>query len=191
LLTISFFLAVLYVIVVLFVPGGLSGFEALPGVPWSWELLFSGGSILLASLAAETVFRGYAQTKLTDVFGFSVALVTVSAMFTLYMLPVTLYLASDLMQLLGQALPLFAASVFLCFFFKETKTLLCPIAFAATVALLTRFTPLEATSLEYTNPFMIVTYIVLIPIMQSFVADVKEQNARLEATAVDDSEQSV
>ena len=56
LLTVSLFLAVLYVIVVIFVPGGISGFEALPGVPISWSLLFSMGSVLLAVFAAETDF---------------------------------------------------------------------------------------------------------------------------------------
>jgi hypothetical protein len=109
-------------------------------------------------------------------------------MFTLYMLPITLYSALDLTEFLRQALPLFTASVFLCFLFKEARTLLCPIAFAATVTILITFTPLEATAVEYTAPVMIVTYVVLIPIMQSFVADVREQNARLEATPVVDSE---
>ena len=188
LLTISLFLAVLFVLMTLFVPGAMSMFEAVPGALWSWELLFAGGSILLASVAAETVFRGYVQTNLTDAYGFSIALITVSVMFTLYMLPITLYSALDLTEFLRQALPLFTASVFLCFLFKEARTLLCPIAFAATVTILITFTPLEATAVEYTAPVMIVTYVVLIPIMQSFVADVREQNARLEATPVVDSE---
>lgn len=191
LLAISLFLAVLYVLIVIFVPGGISGFEALPGAPFSWDLLFTSGNILLAVIAAETVFRGYIQKDLENAYGFSVALTVVSIMFTLYMLPITSYSTVDSGELIRRSLPFLADSVFLCFFFRETKTLLCPIAFATTVTLLETFTPLEPTAIEYTTLVSLLCYIFFVPIMQSFVDDVREQTARLEPISEIESEEAV
>jgi len=189
LLVMSLFLAVLYVLIIIFVAGGSSGFEALPAASLSWNLFFAGGSILLASIAAETIFRGYVQTELTNAYDFFTALIAVSAMFTLYTLPITLYFTSDSTTILGQLLPVFAESVFLCFLFAETKTLFCPIAFSATVTLLQTFTPLQAASSQYSTLLPVITYAILIPVMQSFTSQVKEQNARLDETPVEDSDQ--
>ena len=191
LLTISLFLAIFYVLAVIFVPGGISGFEALPGAPISWDLLFSGGSVLLAVFAAETTFRGYIQTDLEKAFGSFASLVVVSAMFTLYMLPITLYFTAGLRELLFFSLPLLAESFFLSFFFNETKTLLCSIAFATTVTLLETLTPLEPTASEYTTLVSLISYIVLVPVMQAFIAEVREQNAKFEVVPeVDSNEQA-
>jgi membrane protease YdiL (CAAX protease family) len=162
------------------VPGGISGFEALPGAPISWDLLFTCGNTLLAVIGAETVFRGYIQTDLENAYGFSVALTVVSIMFTLYMLPISSYSTVDSGGLIRLSLPFLAGSIFLCYFFKETKTLLCPIAFATMVTLLEAFTPLVPTSSDYTALVSVVCYIFFVPIMQSFMEDVREQNARLE-----------
>jgi membrane protease YdiL (CAAX protease family) len=189
LLTVSLFLAFLYVLVVIFVPGGMSGFEALPGVQISWGLLFSMGSVLLAVFAAETVFRGYIQTDLEKIFGSYATLIVVSIMFTLYMLPVTQYFATGLTGLIYLSLPLIAESLFLCFFFKETKTLLCPIAFATTATILQRITPLEPSTIEYTALVSLICYTLLVPIMQEFMADVKEQNAKFEVVEEVDSDE--
>jgi membrane protease YdiL (CAAX protease family) len=189
LLTMSLFLAVLYCLIVLFVPGGSSGFEALPAVPLSLDLFFGGCSILLASIAAETIFRGFVQTELTNVYEFFTALIVVSAMFTLYTLPVTLYFTSDSATILGQLLPVVAESVFLCFLFTETKTLLCPIAFSATVTLLQTFTPLQATSSEYSTALAVITYVVLVPVMQSYASHVREHSWRLDEAPVEDSDE--
>jgi membrane protease YdiL (CAAX protease family) len=181
LLAIALFLAVVYVLVVIFVPGGSSGFEALPGAAISWDLLFTAGSVLLAVVAAEAVFRGYIQTNLENAYGFSVALIVVSAAFTLYMLPVTLYTTVSSTELFRRSLPLVAESVFLCFFFKDTKTLLCPIAFVTAATLLQTFTPLEPTATEYATLVSLISYAFLVPIMEAFIDDVKQQEARAEA----------
>jgi len=189
LLTVSLFLAFLYILVVLFVPGGISGFEALPPASISWGLLFSAVSVLLAVFAAETVFRGYIQTDLDKAFGSYVSMVVVSVMFSFYMVPITLYFTASLKELVYLSLPLFAESVFLCFFFKDTKTLLSPIAFAATVILLEMLTPLQPTSVEYTTLISLICYAVLVPIMQAFMAEVKEQNMKFEVVEEVDSEE--
>jgi membrane protease YdiL (CAAX protease family) len=189
LLTMSLFLGVLYGLIILFLPGGASGFVAIPAVPLSSDFFLAVGSVLLASIAAETIFRGYVQTNLANLYEFSTTMIAVSAMFTLYTLPITLYFTSDSTTILNQLLPVFAESVFLCFLFAETKTLVCPIAFSGTVTLLQTFTPLQPASSQYSALLAVITYAVLIPVMQSFVAAVKEQNARLDESAVEDSDQ--
>jgi len=189
LLTISLFLAVVYIVIVLFVPGGMSGFEAIPGASISWGLLLAVGSVLLAVVAAETVFRGYIQTNLESAYGFSRALIVVSVMFILYMLPIASYFTADLGKLLNLALPLLGESVFLCFFFRETRTLLCPIAFATTVTLLETFTPLVPTTIEYTTSVSLICFVFLVPIMQGLMDEVKKQNEKLESIPETESEQ--
>lgn len=181
LLGISLFLAVLYVLIIIFIPGSSSGFEALPAAAISWDLLFTAGSILLAAVAAETVFRGYIQTELENAYGFYATLIVVTVTFTLYMLPIRLYVTISPTELFRRSLPLLAESAFLCFFFKETKTLLCPVAFATTVTLLETFTPLEPTATEYATLVSLICYIFLVPIMQAFMDEVKKQNTRAEA----------
>jgi membrane protease YdiL (CAAX protease family) len=188
LFSVSLLLAFVYVLIVIFVPGSVSGFEAAPGVTVSWGLLFSAGSIILAVVAAEVVFRGYVQTGLEKTLGSYVSIAVVSVLFTLYMLPVATYFTADSTDVLRLTLPLLAASLFLCFFFRETKTLLCPIAFAATATILETITPLEPTAAEYTTLVSLMCYIFLVPIMQMFIAEVKEQNARSEVVPDLDSE---
>jgi membrane protease YdiL (CAAX protease family) len=189
LLTMSLFLAVLYCLIILFLPGGASGFIALPAVPLSLDLFFGGCSILLASIAAEMIFRGFVQTELAKVYEFFIALIVVSAMFTLYTVPVTLYFTSDFATILTQLLPVVAESVFLCFLFAETRTLLCPVAFSATVTLLQTFTPLQATPSESSAALAVVTYAVLVLVTQSYVPHIKRQNWRLDDAPVEDSDQ--
>jgi membrane protease YdiL (CAAX protease family) len=188
LFAVSLLLAFVYVFVVIFVPGSVSGFEAAPGVAVSWGLLASAGSIILAVVAAEVVFRGYVQTGLEKVLGSYVSIAVVSVLFTLYMIPVTTYFTVDSTQVLRLALPLLAESLFLCFFFMETKTLLCPIAFAATATILETITPLEPTAIEYTTLVSLMCYVFLVPIMQMFIAEVEEQDARSEVVPDLDSE---
>ena len=188
LFSVSLFLACVYVLVVIFVPGSGSGFEASPPVTISWRPLFSAGSIILAVVAAEAVFRGYVQTDLEKAFGSYVSIAIVSVLFTLYMLPVTVYFTADSTEVIRLSLPLLAESLFLCLFFRETKTLLCPIAFVATVTILKAFTPLEPTSIEYTTLVSLMCYVFLVPIMQMFIAEVKEQDARSEVVLESDTE---
>lgn len=184
LLATSLFLAVLYVIIVIFLPGASSGFEAFPSAPISLDLLFATGTILLAAIAAETVLRGYVQTNLDNAYGFYPALIAVSLMFTLYTLPTTVYSTADSTELIRLLLPILAEGAFLCFFFKETKTLLCPIAFAATVTILETFTPLQPTATDYATVVSILGYIFLIPLMHVLMDEFRQQKARSNAAPI-------
>lgn len=184
LLALSLLLAFLYVLIVLFIPGALSEFEALPTLPISWDTLFTIGSVLLATTATVAVFQGYIQTNITNAYGFSVAVVAVTAMFTLFSFPVTLYLALDPAILFRQILFLAAQSVFTCFFFMETQTLLTPMVFTAATALLEIFTPLQATATDYVTLFSVMAYVLLVPTAHSFVEEVKQQNLRQSLTPI-------
>jgi uncharacterized membrane protein YccC len=104
------------------------------------------------------------------------------------MYPIASFWTGNFADLISGLLPFLAESVFLVFFFKETKTLLCPMVFTAAVGLLMVFTPLEALNQDYTLALSFVTFIVLIPVMQSFVADVRHQDERRDDTAVVESE---
>ncbi len=188
---VSLLLAFVYVLVVIFVPGSVSGFEAAPGIPVSWGLLFSAGSTILAVVAAEVVFRGYVQTGLEKALGSYVSIALVSVLFTLYMVPITAYFTADFAGVLGLALLFLAESLFLCFFFSETKTLMCTIAFAATARILEAITPLEPTASDYTMLVSLMCYLFLVPIMQMFVAEVKEQNARADVVPDLDAEDQI
>ena len=187
LLALSLFLAFLYVFAVLFIPGGLSEFEALPS-PINWDVLLTIGNVVLATIATVAVFQGYIQTNITDAYGFSGAAIVVAAMFTLYTLPVTLYLTLDPALLFRQVLLVVAQSVFLSLLFWETQTLLTPIVFTAAVTLLGTFTPLEAIATDYVTLFSIISYMVLMPIMHIFVEEVKQQNAKLSSTPILESQ---
>jgi hypothetical protein len=178
LLALSLFLAFLYILIVLFVPGALSEFEALPTLPISWDTLFTIGSVLLATIATVAVFQGYIQTNVTNAYGFSIAVVAVTAMFTLFSFPVTMFFTIDPAILFRQILLLAAQSVFICFFFMETETVLTPIVFTAAASLLAIFTPLQATSTDDVTLFSVMLYVLLVPIMHSFVEEVKQQNLR-------------
>ena len=118
-------------------------------------------------------------------------MIIVSVMFTLYMLPIAQYFTSSLTGLIYFSLPLFAESVFLCFFFKETRTLLCPVAFAATIMLLQELTPLVPTTVEYTTLISLICYAFLVPIMQEFMAEVKGQNAKFEVVVEPEPDESM
>jgi hypothetical protein len=191
LLALSLLLAFLYVLIVLFIPGALSEFEALPTPPITWDILFTIGSVLLATIATVAVFQGYIQTSITSAYGFSVAVVAVTAMFTLFSFPVTLYLTLDPAILFRQILLLAAQSVFTCFFFMETQTVLTPIVFTAATTLLAIFTPLQATATDYVNLFSILSYVLLVPTMHSFVEEVKQQNLRKSPTPILEPEQEI
>jgi membrane protease YdiL (CAAX protease family) len=161
----SLFLAVFYVFVIIFLPGSVAGLEAFPPVSISLNLFLMTVSILLSSIAAETIFRGYIQTSLTNAYGFSKALIISSIMFTLYMLLMPFYVGVTSTTLFYNAISLFAESVFLCFLFKKTKTLLCPIIYSASVTLLYTFTPLKPISSEYAIVFLVIPYIFFVPLV--------------------------
>jgi len=169
----SILLAVLYILITVFLLGSITGVEASPTIPISFNLFLTAVSILLASIATEIIFRGYIQTKLTNAYGFFPALLISSVMSTLYMFSLPLYAEVNSTPLF-YVLSLFAESIFLAIFFKKTKTLLCPITYSASASLLYAVTPLKPIAAEYTSMILVLVYIFLTPIMQLFWIDEEE-----------------
>lgn len=164
----SLFLAFFYVCTIIFLPGSVVGLEASPPVSISLSFFLTTASILLSSVAAETVFRGYIQTSLTNAYGFAQALIISSIMFTLYMLPMPLYVEVGSTMFFHTAPSLFAESIFLGIFFKKTKTLICSITYSTSATFLYTFTPLKPITSEYAILILVIPYIFFVLIMQFF-----------------------
>jgi membrane protease YdiL (CAAX protease family) len=160
-LSISLILAFVYVLITIFLPGNFMGFEAFPAAPPSYisaEVMSS----LLASIASESVFRGYVQKNLTKFYDFIQALLIASVMFALYNFPFFSYAGFDTATIYYGALFFLLEGLFLGFFFQKTRTLICPITFYTTISFLQYFTPLKVLTAEYTiQLFKIMAYIIL------------------------------
>jgi len=146
-MAISLLLAVLYSFVTIFVPGFFAGYDVFPS-SFSTEAFSPVLLALVAVIASETIFRGYIQSKLTKLSGFSSALLTTSVMFTLYELP---FWPFNLFRFFPEFLSLFALGIFLGILLYRTKTLLCPVIFYFTFSVLKLFTPLRAIASEYSE----------------------------------------
>lgn len=163
-ISISLILALVYVLITIFLPGSVDGFEAFPAFPATRVL---GGTVesLFASLASESVFRGYIQTIFTKAHGFLKALLVSSVMFTLYNFSFLPYTSFDMVIIFSNALFFLFQGIFLGFFFQETGTLICPIMFYTTVSFVYCFTPLKAVTTESINLLLKITaYIILNPL---------------------------
>jgi membrane protease YdiL (CAAX protease family) len=149
-LVVSLLLAVLYAFVIIIVPGIFAGYDVYPSVS-SEEILPVILLSLVATVAAETIFRGYIQTKLTKLIGFPEALIATSVMFALYMLN---FLPFDFSRFPFDILSFLIMGIFLGILFYKTKTLLCPIIFYFVALILELFIPARTVSSEYLNLFL-------------------------------------
>jgi len=159
---VSLLLAALYSFVIIIVPGILAGYDVYPSVP-SAEILPVILLSLVATFAAETIFRGYVQGKLTKLIGFPKALIVTSVMFMLYMLN---FLPFDFSRFPSDILSFFIMGIFLGTLFYKTKTLLCPIIFYFVALILESFIPVRTAGSEYSNLFLecvalVISYLLL------------------------------
>jgi membrane protease YdiL (CAAX protease family) len=159
---VSLLLAVFYNFVIIIVPGIFAGYDVYPSVP-SAEVLPVILLSLVATFAAETIFRGYIQSKLTKLSGFPRALIATSVMFTLYTLH---FLPFDLSRFTSEVLSLFVMGIFLGALFYRTKTLLCPIIFYFVTSILESLIPVRTVGSEYSNLFLecvalVISYLLL------------------------------
>jgi membrane protease YdiL (CAAX protease family) len=159
---VSLLLAVSYSFIIIIVPGISAGYDAYPPVPSTeiWSVIFLS---LVASFAAETIFRGYIQSKLLELSGFPRALIATSVLFTLYMLHFSPF---DFSDFLPEAVSLFAMGIFLGALFYRTKTLLCPIIFYFVSSVLDSLLPFRTVSSEYSSLFfecvaLVILYLLL------------------------------
>jgi membrane protease YdiL (CAAX protease family) len=159
---VSLLLAVFYNFVIIIVPGILAGYDVYPSVP-SAKVLPVILLSLVATFAAETIFRGYVQSKLTKLSGFPRALIATSVMFTLYTLH---FLPFDFSRFTSEVLSLFIMGIFLGVLFYRTKTLLCPIIFYFVASVLESLIPVRTVGSEYSSLFLecvalVISYLLL------------------------------
>lgn len=183
-LSISLFLALVYVLTTIFLPGSLMGFEAFPPASISYFSLEVLNS-LLASFAIESVFRGYIQTNLTKAYGFFPALCISSVMSAVHNFSFVSfsysYTKPDIV-IVFYTLSFFTEGIFLGFFFQRTNTLVCPIVFGTVASPLYRFTPLKVPQKLMTEHmsslFKVIAYIILVPLVQFLLAKRSEMLQR-------------
>jgi membrane protease YdiL (CAAX protease family) len=147
---VSLLLAVWYSFVIIIMPGIFAGYDVFPSAP-STEVFSMILLSLVASFTAETIFRGYIQSKLTELSGFPRALIATSVMFTLYMLH---FLPFDFFRFPFEALSLFTMGIFIGALFYRTKILLCPIIFYFAASILESLVPVRTVNSEYSSLFL-------------------------------------
>lgn len=140
-------LAASYTFVAVLLPGVLQGYNLFP--PLSIAEIFSLIlSTSVVSFASETIFRGYFQTKITELRGFPFALVATSVMFSLYALPLSPFDPSNAFL---KGLFLFFLGLFLGILYYRTKTLLCPMIFSFAISVINPLMSVEAATAEYSR----------------------------------------
>jgi membrane protease YdiL (CAAX protease family) len=159
---VSLLLAVLYSLVIIITPGIFAGYDVSPSASSTgvFSTIFLS---LVATFAAETIFRGYIQSRLTELGGFPRALIATSLMSTLYMLH---FLPFDFFSFPFEVLSSFAMGIFIGALFHRTKTLLCPIVFYFAVSVIGFLVPLRTVGSEYLSLLLecfalIISYLLL------------------------------
>jgi len=145
-LSLTAFLAIIYLLITVFLPGGIVSIVAFP-VPPFFILISDMMSCFIVYIATESIFRGYIQTKFKQLYGFIYALLFSSVTFAFYNFP--LFLNGDATLIPYKFLSAFSKGVFLGVFFQKTKTLMCPIIFLTATSFLYYFTSLKAMASEH------------------------------------------
>jgi membrane protease YdiL (CAAX protease family) len=167
-LSISLILAVVYVLITIFLQGSVGGFEAFPASPATH--VFAGTvESLLASVASESVFRGYIQTSLTKVYGFLQALLISSVMFALCSFPFLSYVGLHTAIVFSNSIFFLFKGIFLGVFFQRTGTLICPITFCTGLSFIFYFTPLKPVASEPVNLLLKIMAYIIISLLSHFL----------------------
>lgn len=166
----SLLLAVFYSFVTIFLPGSFTGYDVFPS-PSFTEVFLVILLALVASFTSETIFRGYLQSNLTKISGFTLALLTTSTMFALYRVPLLPFHPS---HFLYEILSFFVVGILLGILFHRTKTLLYPVIFYFTILTLKSLTPVKAATTEYTELFLELVALTLSLLLLSVLTVKKE-----------------
>jgi len=182
-LTLSVFSIIFYLAVTLF-PGLISGFSSPPFAHTFYYFVFAVMNAIIVSLVTESMFRGYILKNTVGKQGFYPSLYMSSIMFSLYQIPlVTLATLSSngiATYVFTEVLPVFAAGLFLGFFFYKTGwSLLGPIIFRIGILLYLFFPPLMATPPSWIYLiFQVIAYGCLIIILDTVIKESKFQRRK-------------
>ena len=145
-LSLTAFLAIIYLLITVFLPGGIVSIVAFP-IPPFFILVSDTISCFITYIATESIFRGYIQTNFKQLYGFIYALLFSSITFAFYNFP--LFLSGEAALIPYKFLSAFSKGVFLGVFFQRTKTLMCPIMFLTAASFLYYFTSLKPIAGEH------------------------------------------
>lgn len=148
-LTLSVLFIIFYLILTL-LPGFIWGFSSPPYPHTFFYFVFTILNAIIVSIATESIFRGYIFKNMIGEQGFFTSLYASSIMFSLYQIPIPTLatLAPDriVTYIFTDIMPIFAAGLFLGFFFYKTGwSLLGPVAFRIGILLYLFLPPIMAT----------------------------------------------
>jgi len=182
-LTLSVFCIIFYLAVTLF-PGFIYGFSS-PSYPHTfYYLVFTVTNAIIVSLVTESVFRGYIFKNTVSEQGFFPSLYLSSIMFSLYQIPIlTLTTMSSngiVTYAFTEVLPVFAAGLFLGFFFYKTGwSLVGAIIFRIGILLYLFYPPVMATPPWWMNlTFEVTAYGLLIIILDTIIKESRFQRRK-------------
>jgi membrane protease YdiL (CAAX protease family) len=158
-------------------PGFVWGFSSSPYPHTFFYFVFSIVNAIIVSLTTESIFRGYILKNLIGKQGFFTSLYISSIMFSLYSIPIpTLATMSPNMivtYVFTDILPVFAAGLFLGFFFYKTGwSIIGPILFRIGTLLYLFLPPLMATPPWWMKlTFEVTAYACLIVVLEATVKE--------------------
>lgn len=177
-LTLSIF-ALVFFLSIMFISGIIWGYSLQPFPHTFIYFVFGVLNVIIVSLTTESIFRGFIFKNMVGKLGFYTSLYASSIMFSLNQIPIltlTRISANDIITyMLTDILPLFAAGLFLGFFFYKTGwSLIGPIIFRAGILFYYFFSPLIANPPWWLKlTFELAAYAFLISLLEATVRDTK------------------
>jgi len=175
-LILSIFSIVFYLTVTL-LPGFIWGFSSPPYPHTFTYFVFTIVNAIIVSLTTESIFRGYIFKNIIGKHGFFASLHASSIMFSLYQIPIPtlITMSTDhiITYIFTDILPLFAAGLFLGFFFYKTGwSLIGPIIFRTGILLYLFRPPVMATPLWWMKlTFEVTAYACLIILLETTIKE--------------------
>jgi len=142
--------SIMFYLAVTLLPGFIWGFSSPPYPHTFTYFVFTIVNAITVSLTTESIFRGYIFKNIMGKHGFFTSLYASSIMFSLYQIPIPTLAAMSpdriITYIFTDIMPIFAAGLFLGFFFYKTGwSLIGPIIFRTGILLYLFLPPVMAT----------------------------------------------
>jgi membrane protease YdiL (CAAX protease family) len=171
--------SIMFYLAVTLLPGFIWGFSSPPYPHTFFYFVFTIVNAIIVSLTTESIFRGYIFKNIIDKCGFFASLYASSIMFSLYQIPIPTLTAMSpdriITYIFTNIIPMFAAGIFLGFFFYKTGwSLLGPIIFRTGILLYLFLPPIMATPPWWMKlTFEVTAYAGLIILLEATVKEPK------------------
>jgi len=169
--------SIIFYLTVTLLPGFIWGFSSPPYPHTFFYFVFSILNAVIVSLATESIFRGYILKNIIAKRGFFASLYASSIMFSLYQIPIPtlITMGTDhiITYIFTDIMPIFAAGLFLGFFFYKTGwSILGPIIFRTGILLYLFLPPVMATPPWWMKlTFEVTAYACLIILLEATVKE--------------------